>query len=63
MKNKDLLAYGAALGAAFFWSFSFVWFKIAYFAYNPITVVITGLFLAQAKRRRKVQNAIEIHRK
>ncbi len=28
MKNKEFLAFGAALGAAFFWSFSFVWFKI-----------------------------------
>lgn len=40
MKNKDYLAYFSALGAAFFWSFSFVWFKIAFLAYKPITVVI-----------------------
>ncbi|MGM0620240.1 MAG: DMT family transporter [Bacteroidota bacterium] len=46
MKHKDLLAYGAALGAAFFWSFSFVWFKIAYFAYNPITVVLFRLIIS-----------------
>jgi drug/metabolite transporter (DMT)-like permease len=46
MKNKDLLAYGAALGAAFFWSFSFVWFKIAYLAYNPITVVLFRLVIS-----------------
>jgi len=46
MNNKNFLAYGAALGAAFFWSFSFVWFKIAYFAYNPITVVLFRLIIS-----------------
>ncbi|MEZ5103836.1 MAG: DMT family transporter [Draconibacterium sp.] len=46
MKNKDLLAFGSALGAAFFWSFSFIWFKIAYQGYNPITVVIFRLSIA-----------------
>lgn len=46
MKNKDLLSFGAALGAAFFWSFSFIWFKIAYQGYNPITVVIFRLAIS-----------------
>ena len=46
MKTKDYLAIGAALGAAFFWSFSFVWFKIAYLAYNPLTVVILRLAIS-----------------
>ena len=46
MKNKDYLGFGAALGAAFFWSFSFVWFKIAFIAYNPITVVILRLIIS-----------------
>ena len=46
MKNKDFLAFGSALGAAFFWSFSFIWFKIAYQGYNPITVVIFRLAFA-----------------
>lgn len=46
MKNKDFLAFGSALGAAFFWSFSFIWFKIAYLGYNPITVVIFRLAIA-----------------
>lgn len=46
MKNKELLGFGAALGAAFFWSFSFVWFKIAFLAYNPITVVILRLIIS-----------------
>jgi len=46
MKNKYFLAGGSALGAAFFWSFSFVWFKIAYLAYQPITVVIFRLAIS-----------------
>ncbi len=46
MKNKDYLAIGTALGAAFFWSFSFVWFKIAFLGYNPLTVVIFRLSIA-----------------
>ena len=46
MKDKDYLAIGAALGAAFFWSFSFVWFKIAFLAYNPLTVVIFRLAIS-----------------
>lgn len=46
MKNKNYLGFGAALGAAFFWSFSFVWFKIAFIAYNPITVVILRLIIS-----------------
>lgn len=46
MKNKEILAYGSALGAAFFWSFSFIWFKVAYQGYNPVTVVIFRLAIA-----------------
>lgn len=46
MRNKDFLAIGSALGAAFFWSFSFVWFKIAFIAYNPLTVVIFRLAIS-----------------
>ena len=46
MKNKDFLGFGSALGAAFFWSFSFIWFKIAYLAYQPITVVIFRLAIS-----------------
>jgi drug/metabolite transporter (DMT)-like permease len=46
MKNRDLIAIGAALGAAFFWSFSFVWFKIAFLAYSPITIVIFRLSIS-----------------
>jgi len=43
MKNKNIAGYFSALGAAFFWSFSFIWFKIAYQAYQPVTVVILRL--------------------
>ncbi|MBN1987533.1 MAG: EamA family transporter, partial [Prolixibacteraceae bacterium] len=46
MKNKDFLAFASALGAAFFWSFSFIWFKIAYLGYQPITVVILRLAIS-----------------
>lgn len=46
MKNKNYLAIGSALGATFFWSFSFVWFKIAFLAYNPLTVIIFRLSIS-----------------
>ena len=46
MKNRDFWAFASALGAAFFWSFSFIWFKIAYLGYEPITVVIFRLAIS-----------------
>jgi len=46
MRNKDFLAFASALGAAFFWSFSFIWFKIAYLGYGPLTVVILRLAIS-----------------
>ena len=46
MKNKEFIAFGTALGAAFFWSFSFIWFKVEYEGYNPVTVVIFRLAIA-----------------
>ncbi len=46
MKNKEFLAFGSAVGAMLFWSFSFVWFKIALIAYNPLTIVIFRLTIA-----------------
>jgi drug/metabolite transporter (DMT)-like permease len=48
MKNKRAQYYGAALLSMFFWSFSFVWFKVAYQAYEPLTVVLIRLTLAAA---------------
>lgn len=46
MRKKEILAFASALGATFFWSFSFVWFKIAYKGYEPITVVIFRLAIS-----------------
>lgn len=46
MNNNNLKYYGAAVLAMFFWSFSFVWFKVAYRAYEPMTVVLIRLSLA-----------------
>ncbi|MFY9151217.1 MAG: DMT family transporter [Prolixibacteraceae bacterium] len=46
MKNISVKYIGAALLAMFFWSFSFVWFKIAYLAYQPMTVISLRLLLA-----------------
>ncbi|WP_372775918.1 DMT family transporter [Mangrovibacterium sp.] len=46
MQNTNLKYYGAAILAMFFWSFSFVWFKVAYRAYDPMTVVLIRLTLA-----------------
>lgn len=48
MQNNTLKYYGAALTAMFFWSFSFVWFKVAYRGYEPMTVVLFRLSLAMA---------------
>lgn len=46
MKNKTIKYFLAALLAMFFWSFSFVWFKIAYLAYQPMTVISLRLLQA-----------------
>lgn len=46
MKNKEFLAYLTALGAAFFWGFSFVWFKIANLAYKPISIIFIRLIIS-----------------
>ena len=46
MENKLLKYYGSALLAMFFWSFSFVWFKVAYKAYEPLTVVLFRISLS-----------------
>jgi drug/metabolite transporter (DMT)-like permease len=46
MKDKEWSGFIAALGAAFFWSFSFIWVKIAYKTYEPLTVVVFRLCLS-----------------
>lgn len=45
-KNRDITPVLAALGAMLFWSFSFVWVKIAYLAYGPLTVVLFRLIFS-----------------
>jgi drug/metabolite transporter (DMT)-like permease len=41
--NKTWQPIFAALGAMIFWSFSFVWVKIAYLSYEPLTVIFLRL--------------------
>lgn len=61
MKNKSWLPVGAALLSMVFWSFSFVWIKIVYEAYGPLTTVLfrllisTGLMLIFTILSRKLQ--------
>jgi len=38
--------YISAVAAMIFWSFSFVWVKIAYIAYQPLTVVLVRLIIS-----------------
>lgn len=45
---QELKPVIAALGSMLFWSFSFVWVKIAYQAYQPLTVVLLRLCLSVA---------------
>ena len=46
MNKKSLLIYGSIILAMLFWSFSFVWIKIVYTVYNPITTVILRLIIS-----------------
>jgi drug/metabolite transporter (DMT)-like permease len=46
MKNKSWLPVGAALLSMVFWSFSFVWIKIVYEAYGPLTTVLFRLLIS-----------------
>lgn len=61
MKNKTWLPYGAALLSMIFWSFSFVWVKVVYEAYGPLTTVLfrllisSGLLLVFTFLTRKLQ--------
>ncbi len=63
MKNKSWVPFGAALLSMIFWSFSFVWVKVVYEAYGPLTTVLfrllisSGLLLAftVATRLQKMQ--------
>ena len=61
MKNKSWVPVGAAILSMIFWSFSFVWIKIVYEAYGPLTTILfrllisSGLMLAFTILSRKLQ--------
>lgn len=46
MKNKSWLPVGAAILSMVFWSFSFVWVKVVYEAYGPLTTVLFRLLIS-----------------
>jgi len=46
MKNKAWLPFGAALLSMIFWSFSFVWVKVVYEAYGPLTTIFFRLLIS-----------------
>jgi drug/metabolite transporter (DMT)-like permease len=46
MNKKSLLVYGSIILSMLFWSFSFVWVKIVYLVYNPITTVLLRLIIS-----------------
>jgi len=46
MKNKSWVPVGAAILSMIFWSFSFVWIKIVYEAYGPLTTVLFRLLIS-----------------
>ena len=61
MKNKSWVPVGAAILSMIFWSFSFVWIKLVYEAYGPLTTVLfrllisSGLMLVFTILSRKLQ--------
>jgi len=61
MNNKTWVPAGAAILSMIFWSFSFVWIKIVYEAYGPLTTVLfrllisSGLMLVFTILSRKLQ--------
>jgi drug/metabolite transporter (DMT)-like permease len=64
MKNKSWVPIGAAVLSMIFWSFSFVWIKIVYEAYGPLTTVLfrllisSGLMLVFTILSRKLQKML-----
>ncbi len=44
--NKQIRTYGAVVMAMIFWSFSFIWFKLANETFRPITIVFLRLVIA-----------------
>jgi drug/metabolite transporter (DMT)-like permease len=61
MKHKSWFPIGAAILSMIFWSFSFVWVKIVYEAYGPLTTIFfrllisSGLMLVFTILSRKLQ--------
>jgi drug/metabolite transporter (DMT)-like permease len=61
MKKVSWLPVGAAMLSMVFWSFSFVWIKIVYEAYGPLTTILfrllisSGLMLIFTSLSRKLQ--------
>lgn len=46
MKNNNLIAYISVSLAMLFWSYTFIWYKVVYEFYNPVTVVFFRLILS-----------------
>lgn len=46
MKRTDLIAYISVSLAMLFWSYTFIWYKVVYEFYNPITVVFFRLIIS-----------------
>jgi len=46
MEGKRPIAYSAVILAMIFWAFSFVWFKVVYQAYGPLTTIFFRLIIA-----------------
>lgn len=46
MNKKDLVIYISLIVAMSFWSLSFVWYKIAYISFGPISTIFLRLILA-----------------
>jgi len=44
--NKQVKIYGAVVLSMIFWSFSFIWFKVANKTFHPITIVFIRLFFS-----------------
>jgi len=66
MKKNNLIPYLSVTLAMIFWSYTFIWYKVVYEFYNPITVVffrliISSIFLFALmyplKRLQKIQKA------
>lgn len=48
MQKKGAVVYTAIILAMMFWAFSFVWIKVVYLAYGPLTTIFFRLIIASA---------------